>query len=205
MLFVNLLATVGLALSMSVEVAALPRGRRSAAHNKFVLVRSPQAAAGYSPEDTVMTTVADVTALSNSTSVNSTVPAVPILEEGLPTLGLNETASVVNGTGANTVPPALNETDPVVSDLISSLAASTTAYATFSYSAYVPTATMDPPAVSASPSSDPVWEQPADPVDQALQAAQSYAMQQAIGSHMPTVIVELVMVPTQVSLKIAVR
>ena len=147
-----------------------------------------------------MTTAADVIDLSNSTILNTTAPNGQDAEDGFLTpLASNETTTINNSTGYNTVPPQLNDTDPVVSNLISSLAASATAYSTFSYSAYVPTATSDTPATSVTDAPTPAWEQPADPVDQALQAAQSYAMQQAIGQHMPTVTVELVMVPTQVS------
>jgi hypothetical protein len=217
----SILSTMGLALALPVQGAALPRGRRSAAHNKFVLVRAPQTPAA-SEQDSVMTTVADLT--SNSTSINSTMVDVPMvnstildpitllnstvvnstLPEGsdgeadlLPLTGTNETSPITNGTGYNTIPPQLNETDPVVSDLISSLAASSTAYASFSYSTYVPTATASTSAGVVTGVAQPASEQPVDPVDQALHAAQSYAMQQAIGSNMPTITLELVLRPTQ--------
>jgi hypothetical protein len=147
-----------------------------------------------------MTTMTDLTSFNNSTVVNATLLDGLDGEAGLlPLTGTNETSPITNGTGYNTIPPRLNETNPLMSDLISSMAASTTAYASFSYSAYTPTTTASTSASVVSDIKKPASEQLVDPVDQALQAAQSYAMQQAIGSHMPTVTIELVMVPTQVS------
>jgi hypothetical protein len=198
------LSLLGLSASLPIQGAALPRGRRSARHNKFVLVRSPQVQQQdqYRPGASgVVTAVADVISPDNSTTLSQ--PSNPTAEnatDSLPATPVNGSSPVTNGTGFETIPPVLNLTDPAVSSIVSSLVATSTAYASFSYSVYSPTATVaDVPVTSSASQASGTPKPSLDPVDQALQAAQSYAMNQEMGKHMPTVTVELVMVPTQVS------
>ena len=197
------ISVLGLSLSLGIHGAALPRSRRSGHHNRFVLVRSPQtqqegtdAAAG-----AVLTTAADVVGSSNSTEgPEFEVPASSNTTEAYGTTPSDEISPVNNSTGYNTIPPALNLTDPAVSQAVSVLAPTSTAYPTFSYSAYEPAPTVADATTTTSadePSYTPSGSM--DPVDQAIQAAQSYALHQEMGSHMPTVTIELIMLPTQVS------
>lgn len=197
------ISVLGLFLSLGVHGAALPRSRRSGRHNRFVLVRSPQtqqegtdAASG-----AVLTTAADVTNSSNSTELfNPEDSAGSNTTEAYGTTSSDTVSPVNNSTGYNTIPPVLNLTDPAVSQVVSVLVPTSTTYPTFSYSAYEPAPTMVDIATTTS-ADEPSFTSsaPMDPVDQALQAAQSYALHQEMGSHMPTVTIELVMLPTQVS------
>jgi hypothetical protein len=196
------ISVLGLSLSLGVHGAALPRSRRSGRHNRFVLVRSPQtqqegtdAASG-----AVLTTAPEVTDSSNSTEgLESEVLTGSNTTEAYGLTPSDDLSPVNNSTGYNTIPPALNLTDPAVSQVVSVLVPTSVTYPTFSYSAYEPAPTvLDATITSADePSFTPSASM--DPVDQAIQAAQSYALHQEMGSHMPTVTIELVMLPTQVS------
>ncbi len=113
------------------------------------------------------------------------------------------TTSTSSSTGVDTVPPTLNSTSPEVSSIVSQLIASTSAFDSFTYSAYSPpTSTISSfptSTISASPTataSSTAASQ--DPVSLAVAAAESYAMAQYMNKVMPTVTVELVLVPSQV-------
>jgi hypothetical protein len=196
-----ILSALGVQLALLPSTFSLPRGRRQTGHEKFVLIRAGHdhhrrevAEADTSAEASINGTAG----MNNYTVVPNThqQPVTPFQGSTV-----NSTSSISNATGHDTIPPNLNATDPSVSAIVSSLLATSTAYSTFTYSAYIPLTSAALPSASSSqlPSAIPTSTPIVDPVQQAIQVAESYALQQQIGKHLPTVTVELVMIPTQVS------
>ncbi|KAJ9104447.1 hypothetical protein QFC21_001942 [Naganishia friedmannii] len=182
----------------SVTAIALPRARSRRAHAaNFLKLRSPPSPAErfVVPVDPVVVaekrevipaevyrrpTGADGSSSSFSASSASESSTVPV-----------STDSITSSSGKNTQQPDLNLSDSEASSVVESLIASASVYETFTYSAYSLQAT--PTSSLTSPSESAV----VDPIQQAKQAAASYAAGQNGVVSMPTVTVHLVMEPTQ--------
>lgn len=144
---------------------------------------------------------------SASSWSNVTITATPTSSEAIPAVtasAYNETlspwestssneSSTSNSTGLDTVPPEAS----FASDMLSSLLASTTVYDSFTYSEYAPVATPAPSTTSEY--YEPTPTTAADSAaEEAVKAAQEYAMHQVLGPLLPTITLEVVMIPTQV-------
>ncbi|KAJ9103352.1 hypothetical protein QFC19_004450 [Naganishia cerealis] len=193
-----LLGVVQLTLATTSATAiALPRSRARRTHSAdFIKLRTPpsQAERFVVPAQPVSAVVVEKrevaaaevyrrpTAADDSSS--SSEPAVPV-----------STDSINTSSGKNTQQPDLNLDSSEASSVVASLAASTSVFETFTYSAYSVQATpssSDAPS-SASPSASTLT----DPIQKAREAAASYAKGQNGVISMPTVTVNLVMEPTQ--------
>lgn len=144
---------------------------------------------------------------SSSGWSNVTVTATPTSSEAIPAItasAYNETLSpfestssndtASNSTGYDTVPPQVSA-DPAI---ISSLLASTTIYDSFTYSQYAPVVTAAP--TTTSDYYEPtVTSTEGSLYEEAVKEAQEFAMHQVMGQLLPTITLEVVMVPTQVS------
>ena len=105
-------------------------------------------------------------------------------------------------TGNNTVPPSTSGIDDSV---VSSLLAATSAFTDFTYTSYIPSATIAPSSSSASFTSSAVVAQSTaqggsggDAMDEIERMAKSKA-NAMIGQMLPTLTLEVVLEPTQVS------
>ncbi len=110
-------------------------------------------------------------------------------------------------SGNDTVVPSIAASGSQASSIISSLLAGTSSFAGYSYSSYTPPTTTTSPTITSSSggnyaaagAAQATTTSSVNPISQAVAAAQSYAIQQEMGAYMPTVTLELIMVPTQVS------
>jgi hypothetical protein len=143
----------------------------------------------------------DISQAANATA-SDLIPDVAVNATDLdPSDPLIDAPSNATTAGYDTIPPKLDVSSPEVSSIVSQLVASTTAYDTFTYSAYTPPTTTSPSyaEITTTSSSAAAAYTPRDPVSDAVAAAESYALNQYMNRIMPTVTVELVLVPTQVS------
>ena len=174
----------------SVTAAALPRGRsRSRAHSAatFLKLRSPPAPNTAAerfvilPEDAVQTEKRDVAAADvyRRPTAGDDSAAVHV-----------STDSIDTSSGKNTQQPDLGLDESSSSAIVESLlATSSMPFETFTYSNYAPASTS-------SAASEPSVTASLDPVQEAIKAAESYALKQQ-NVALPTVTVHLVMEPTQ--------
>ncbi|KAJ9124880.1 hypothetical protein QFC24_002809 [Naganishia onofrii] len=187
----------------SVTAVALPRARSRRAHAaNFLKLRTPPSSAErfVAPAEPVVVAEkrevipADVyhrptgadgssSSLSASSASESTVPV--------------STDSITTSSGKNTQQPDLGLSDSEASSVVGSLIASVSVYETFTYSAYSAQATPSSSLASSSSSTAATESAVVDPIQQAKQAAASYALGQNGAVNMPTVTVHLVMEPTQ--------
>ncbi|KAJ9115066.1 hypothetical protein QFC22_005394 [Naganishia vaughanmartiniae] len=185
----------------AVTAVALPRARSRRAHAaNFLKLRTPPSSAErfvVPAEPVVIAEKREVipaevyrrptgadgssSSFSASSASESTVPV--------------STDSISTSSGKHTEQPDLNISDPEASSLVESLLASASVYETFTYSAYAvqPTPSSMESSFSAAPSASAI----VDPIEQAKQAAASYAAGQNGVVNMPTMTVHLVMEPTQ--------
>lgn len=174
----------------SVTAAALPRGRsRSRAHSAatFLKLRSPPVPNAaverfvILPEDAVQTEKRDVAAADvyRRPTAGDDSAAVHV-----------STDSIDTSSGKNTQQPDLGLDESSSSAIVESLlATSSMPFETFTYSNYAPASTS-------SAASEPSVTASLDPVQEAIKAAESYALKQQ-NVALPTVTVHLVMEPTQ--------
>lgn len=200
---------------------ALPHTRRT---HKIAFKRIYRERAEVTASASASASVAEITNAPSS-STSSDFAGIPVatstaaLADYLPA----SSASDRNITGIESVPPSVN----VSSDSISQLLAETTAFSTYSYTGYVPTSTSSASASAVSAwsdtgssvysssdgSSDSLSDDgssdssssadqgsSSDALQQAIQAAESYANNQ-IGSFLPTLTLEIILQPSQVRLQ----
>ncbi|KAJ9115262.1 hypothetical protein QFC20_001129 [Naganishia adeliensis] len=181
--------------STSATAAALPRGRSRgrihSAASSFLKLRSPPAPPAERfvilPGEPVQVTEKREIASADvyhRPSAADDVPAV-VHAAAVPV----STDSIDTSSGKHTQQPDIDVDDAKVSQVVSSLVASAEAFETFTYSNYAAGLTAS--------SSSPVATATSDPVQEAIQAAESYAMQHQKVAALPTVTVHLVMEPTQ--------
>ncbi|GHJ84740.1 hypothetical protein NliqN6_1142 [Naganishia liquefaciens] len=179
---------IGVIATTSVTAAALPRGRsRSRAHSAatFLKLRSSPAPKAERfvilPEDSVQTEKRDV--------VSADVYHRPTAGDDSAAVHVS-TESINTSSGKNTQQPDLGDNESASSAIVESLlATSSMPFETFTYSNYAP-------AVTSTASSEPSASTGLDPVQEAIKAAESYALKQQ-NVALPTVTVHLVMEPTQ--------
>lgn len=180
--------------STSATAAALPRGRSRgrihSAASSFLKLRSPPAPPAERfvilPEEPVQVTEKREIASADvyhRPSAADDVPAV-VHAAAVPV----STDSIDTSSGKNTQQPDIKVDDAKVSQVVSSLVASVEAFETYTYSNYGAGLTAS--------SSSPVATATSDPIQEAIRAAESYAMHQKVPA-LPTVTVHLVMEPTQ--------
>jgi len=194
------------------SAAAVPPPRRyTRSHFRRIYRDHPERAGGvsedHSPADVFVAEVsasqssaAEVSADATASSVSSSSAAAdftgipvatstPDLASLMPAQAISASASSDDPrvTGQDTVPPS---TSGISDDSVSSLLAATSAYDTFQYTSYVatPTATSAPAA----------QETDGDAMDELQRMAQSKA-HELMGQMLPTLTLEVVLEPTQVS------
>lgn len=187
----------------SVTAVAVPRARSRRAHAaNFLKLRTPPPSAErfVIPAEPIIVTekreVIPAEVYKRPTGADGSSPsssASSASESAVPV----STDSITTSSGKNTQQPDLSLSDPEASAVVESLIASASVYETFTYSAYSVQATPSSSVASSSSSAAPTASAIVDPIEQAKEAAASYAAGQNGAVSMPTVTVHLVMEPTQ--------
>ena len=183
----------------------------------FKPIRRELAGAGYSAyKEAIVEASSSSPAAATATVSTTTFTGIAVASPSASTSTVADSLSPYSGTSSNTTTSSSNSTglDTVnpnpgnlPSESISALLAQTTAYNTFSFTTYTPTTSTSAAssAVTAGAGDkagdDDVDESSSssDPLADALRAAESYA-DSLIGSLLPTITLDVILVPTQVSL-----